>query len=408
MRIKNYIFSVALFCSIWAESAIANDSLAAINELETSITLAPSTSNILHTEARGKISIDWLPGSALSVAELAAVDDRLPGVDENPTAGIGAVKNNLQAMSKPTLGGGLQQSKSLTQPSVKIPSDGSGNWTIMQGFTWVPETEKIYTAWDGTVLGVNTVVIMRHGANGDFELKSAGVNNLINHGQDLGHAYYNGVLYLFASNPNGPGITVFTPPTVEGGPIGNVRQFKLLSGASWGLMTTGESSDSRFVVTYVWDSSKAVDPQYVHIFDFKKLMDGADGDRFNEYIAKINLSPRDEYWARKRNTIQSVTCDSANVYVLTSADRTTDLKYLSAFDIVSGKRQWRKQLLVGQANAKARGVINEYEGMAWVLSNAGVGKSLWIGIRMRTLAGKGNEMFIMPIHESIYGSSGAD
>ena len=287
--------------------------------------------------------------------------------------------------------------------AVKISSDASGRWTIMQGFTWIPETRKFYTAWDSRISGKSAVVIMRHNENGDFELKSADISSLINHGQDLGHAFYNGELYLFSSNPNHPGITVFTPPTVEGGALEKVRQFNLLPAPSWGLVTTGESKDARSVVTYSWNSQKSANPQFVTVFDFKKLMDGPDGDRFDDYTAQVNISPRDEYWSRKRNTIQSVTSDSSTIYVLTSADRVTDPKYLSAFDMHTGQRKWRKELSVGQLVARSRGPINEYEGMAWIPGSGGTHTtSLWTGVRMRTAEKKGNEMFIMPIPQQVY------
>lgn len=316
-----------------------------------------------------------------------------------------STQKKFLATSAPLLTDGFIQTNSLTQPSVKLENDGSGNWTIMQGFTWVPETEKLYSAWDGTVAGVATVVIMRQGSNGAYEIKSAGISDIVNHGQDLGHAYYNDTLYLISSNPDASGVVVFTPPTVDGGPVGNVRKFKLFDGANWGLTTVNESYDSRHFVTCAWDSSRP-EPRFAHVFDFKSLMDGPDGDRFGEFLAEVNIAPRDEYWTNTRNTPQSVTCDAANVYILTSADQTTDPKYLSAFDLVSGKRRWRKQLSVGLAKATARGTICEYEGMAWLPSNADGGRSLWIGIRMRNSARASNEMFLMPIHESGYGSLG--
>lgn len=307
---------------------------------------------------------------------------------------------DVYAVSQASVGENVTQQQYQNRPVVKVEPDKAGQWSIFQGFTWIPERRKIYTSWDLNK-GGSQVVIMRHDSQGAFELRSADVSQYIVHGQDLGHAYYNEKLYLFSANPNGRGVTVFIPPESEGGGLSSIRQFTLFS-EGWVVAFPNESSNFHSIVASAWDKTRKDNPYYVRIFDFKKLMEGVDGDRSAEAEKEINIAPKDDYWGRDNNTIQSVTSDASKVYVLTGTDKLRQSKYLSAFDIKTGKRVWRVQLAVGfnMAYERGRGEILEYEGLAWVKSADGV-PALWVGVRVQNAAGTGSEMYIMPIQDVV-------
>jgi hypothetical protein len=311
---------------------------------------------------------------------------------------IAQVPSDVYEVSQMSAGHGLIGQQYHERSMIKVEPDKFGKWSIFQGFTWIPEKGKIYTSWD-LKRGSGQTVIMRQSSKGIFELRSADVSQYILHGQDLGHAYYNGKLYLFSANPNGRGITVFTPPEAEGEGLGNIRQFTLFS-EGWVVAFPNESSDFQSIVASAWDTARKDNPYYVRIFDFKKLMEGADGDRSGDAEKEINISPKDDYWGRSNNTIQSVTSDASKVYVLTGTDKLRQPKYLSAFDSNTGRRVWRVQLVIGLdiAYERGRGEILEYEGLAWIKSADGT-PALWVGVRIQNTAGTGSEMYITPIQD---------
>lgn len=296
-------------------------------------------------------------------------------------------------------------SQHSSRPAIKVTPDNTGHWTIFQGFTWVPEIKKAYTSWDLKEGGKSQVVIMRHDPEGAFELRSGDVSQYITHGQDLGHAFYKGKLYLFSASVDGRGVTVFTPPTTNCGPIGDIHHFTLFP-EGWVVAFPNESSDFRSIVATAWDTSRSDNPYFSRVFDFDRLMEGPDGDRSGEAVQEVNLSPKDDYWGHQKNTIQSATTDVNSLYVLTGTDVISDPKYISAFNLGTGKRLWRMPLKAGSQLASGRGMgkILEYEGLAWVKNRQGE-LTLWVGLRMQNKAGTGSEMYVMPIQDLVSAES---
>jgi hypothetical protein len=360
----------------------------------------------IYSQATAATGVTWFDGFMLErkIGSRSTPSQFQPG---SSTRSEAAQVSRAIVSGSPKLPDGFIQTNLLLQQAIKLGMDPSGNWTISQGFTYDAKIRRMYVSWDRAGTSGSEVIISRHREDGTFELRSAISSSLITHGQDLGHAYYNNTLYLFTTSADGKGITVFLPPSVDGAALSGVRTFKLCPD-SYVLAFPNESSDFKSVVINAYDGGRTNNPYYSRIFDFQRLMAGAEGDRSTEFEREINIGPVAEYSSGSKNTLQSVTTDGVYLYTLTSTDQMADPAYLSAFSVTTGRRVYRNQLNVGglRAAAKGTGLVREYEGIAWIPGNNGT-VTPWVAVRMYNDAGDGSQMYVMPINEQHYGSANA-
>ena len=360
----------------------------------------------IYSQATAATGVTWFDGFMLErkIGSRSTPSQFQPG---SSTRSEAAQVSRAIVSGSPKLPDGFIQTNLLLQQAIKLGMDPSGNWTISQGFTYDAKIRRMYVSWDRTGTSGSEVIISRHREDGTFELRSAISTSLIMHGQDLGHAYYNNTLYLFTASVDGKGITVFLPPSVDGAALSGVRTFKLCPD-SYVLAFPNESSDFKSVVINAYDGGRTSNPYYSRIFDFQRLMAGADGDRSTEFEREINIGPVAEYSSASNNTLQSVTTDGVYLYTLTGTDKLADPAYLSAFCVTTGRRVYRAQFNVGglRAAAKGTGFVREYEGIAWIPGNDGT-VTPWVAVRMHNDAGDGSQMYVMPINEQHYGSANA-